>query len=342
MAVSAVRHRAPTRFIAPLLVAVLAAPALAASDPLDTPVRASWTGVPLRDWADRAAGIAGRPVVVDRRIDPTVPVTLACHGEPLRAVLDRVAAIAGAEVEVLAATIRLVPKTAAGLAGSAEASREADMPRLPAALRRTLQARAAWEWPAAARPRDLVATAASAAGITVAGLETIPHDHFAAASLPPLSLADRLDLVLAHFDRRIAWSGTAGTVVASEREAAPAKPRTAGSETPPSPRPRPGKPDRGGGRETFSLRVEAPFDQAVAAIASRLGLEPSIDEASLAARGIAPGEIVRVDVRDASRDGLLDSLVQPLGLSWTIDDGRLRVSAPAADGGPSTRSEAAP
>jgi hypothetical protein len=70
-------------------------------------------------------------------------------------------------------------------------------------------------------------------------------------------------------------------------------------------------------------------------VAKSLGLALSLDEASLAARGIAPGEIVRVDARDLSRDELLDAIVAPLDLEWTIEDETLRVfAAPAARDAP--------
>jgi hypothetical protein len=80
-------------------------------------------------------------------------------------------------------------------------------------------------------------------------------------------------------------------------------------------------------RDEFTLRLEAPLDQALAAIAARLGLELDLDQASLAARGIAPGEIVRAEVEKASRDRLLDAVLQPVGLQWKIEGQRLRVFA---------------
>jgi hypothetical protein len=82
--------------------------------------------------------------------------------------------------------------------------------------------------------------------------------------------------------------------------------------------------------EVYSLRLEAPLNQAVSAVAQSLGLELSLDEASLAARGIAPGEIVRVDARDLSRDDLLDAIMAPLDLAWTVENGTLRVFAAPA------------
>jgi hypothetical protein len=80
-------------------------------------------------------------------------------------------------------------------------------------------------------------------------------------------------------------------------------------------------------RDEFTLRLEAPLDQALAAIAGRLGLELDLDQASLAASGIAPGEIVRTGVEKASREELLDAVLQPVGLQWKIEGRRLRVFA---------------
>jgi hypothetical protein len=71
----------------------------------------------------------------------------------------------------------------------------------------------------------------------------------------------------------------------------------------------------------------------LAAIAKRLDLELDVDAESLRRRGVAPGEIVRATVKDASRDQLLDAILAPLQLQWTIDDGTLRVAAPPPEPG---------
>jgi hypothetical protein len=301
---------------------------------LDAEVRASWTGLPLRAWAERAGELAGMPVIVDRRIDPDTPVTIDCRGEPLRDVLDRVAAVAGAKVDVLRSSVRIVPRPLAGLAENAERARDERLARLPPGRRKAAAARQRWSWPVAARPHDLLVAAAREAGLDIAGLDEVPHDHFPAAALPALSLAERLDLVLAHFDRRLDWhddpqATVAATVVpidsAPKVAARPPRPPASGSRVP-------GKQPSGDkGRDVFTLRLEAPLDQALAAVAGRLGLTLDLDADSLRARGIAPGEIVRADVRNASRDELLRAIVEPLGLEWRIDGQTLRVGAPAAE-----------
>lgn len=287
---------------------------------LDAPVRAIWKGLPLGAWVEPATRLAGRPVVLDRRIDPDTPVTLTCDGDPLDQVLDRVASLAGAGVEVLESSVLLVPAAEAGRARAGESLRRREVAALATAVRRRIEHRKAWHWPAGSRPRDLADEVARSAGFTLAGLEALPHDHLPSHSLAPLSLAERLDLLLAQYDLRVSWLPEGPRVV----PLGPAQPRVAG---PPAPSRRPRRPTSGG-REVFSLRLEAPLDAALAAVAARLSLTLEIDTASLAARGVLPGVIARAEVSDASRDELLDAIVRPLGLSWTIRDGRLRVYAP--------------
>jgi hypothetical protein len=336
-------HLHPAPLVALLGGATLAGAALSAPPPaerivagLDAEVRGSWTGLPLRAWAERATALAGRPVILDRRIDPQTPVTFTARGEPLRTVLDRVAAAADAAVDELNATLRIAPPSVAGRAAAGDAMRRRELAALPPALRKRLTAAEPWQWPAGARPRDLVAGLATEAGLDVAGFDAIPHDHFPAADLPPVSLAERFDLVLAHFDYRVAWDGRPGQPagrIVPLAAAAPALERSPGGADAARPAPRPGERPRRTVkvRDTYTLRLEAPLDQALATVAAQLGLAIDLDLASLVARGIAPGEIVRTEVADASRDELLTAIVEPLGLAWRIEDGRLSVFAPGSD-----------
>ena len=188
-----------------------------------------------------------------------------------------------------------------------------------------MAARAGWGWDAGAEPGATLARLAADTGVRLEGLDRVPHDQLAAFRLPPLPVAERIDLLLAHYDLRAAWTADGGAVV-------PAVERTAVDESAPvrtavEPHRRPSEPPA---EERHTLRLEAPLDQAIAALARRFALVPEIDAASLAARGIAAGEIVRVRVEDVTRDELFDAVVAPLGLAWTIDGGTLRLFAPPA------------
>jgi hypothetical protein len=301
------------------LAIVIPARAAPQTTGLDNQVRATWTRVPLRDWAGHASKLAGLPVIVDRRLDPDVTVTITTDGDTLRSLLDRVAASADGVVEPLAATVRIVPKAVAGRATAAEAARETAVRRLPASMKRRLEPRTSWDWPKASTPRDLVGGLASEASLPLLGIGRIPHDHLPAGSLPGLTVAERIDLVLAQYDLRVAWTPQGGAIVPIDEGVDPP------AIAPPSVRAPPANARPTAGSDVYSLRVEAPLDVALAAVAKQLGLALSLDRASLAAKGIAAGEIIRVDVRDLDRDALLDALVAPLGLSWSVDGATLRV-----------------
>lgn len=309
----------------------LALAVAAAAAGLDDPVRASWQGVPLADWATRVTTLAGMPVIVDRRLDPTTPVTYAGRGAPLRAMVAAVAAAAGGEMAELRSSLRVVPRGTRELCERADDARERELARLPAAPRTALRDRRPWRWPEAARPRDLVAAVAAEAGIPpLEGLEGVPHDHFPAADLPPLSRAEQLDLVLAHFDRRVEWRVVAGavrgTIVPLDTRLPPPR------RQPASPRRPAGREPRPAGADVVSLRVAAPLDEVLAALAAQCGLQLALDRESLRGRGIADREIVRADIREASREHVLDQLLGPLGLAWRIERDQLVVHAPARPG----------
>jgi hypothetical protein len=200
---------------------------------LDAEVRASWTGLPLRAWAERAGELAGMPVIVDRRIDPDTPVTIDCRGEPLRDVLDRVAAVAGAKVDVLRSSVRIVPRPLAGLAENAERARDEQLARLPPGRRKAAAARQRWSWPVAARPHDLLVAAAREAGLDIAGLDEVPHDHFPAAALPPARRGRRPPARVCRANSRPATrAGTCSRSASKPRSTRPWRPWPAGLGSP--------------------------------------------------------------------------------------------------------------
>lgn len=321
------RHRQRSMSLTGLACAGLAFVAVTAA--AEPPVHATWTAQPVRAVADQLSRLAGKPVVLDRRLDPTTSITLVAAGETCDDVLTTIATRAGGQVIHLATTIRITPPAVAGRCLAAEQVRSQELSRLPKPQRNVLAEVAAWHWPAGSRPRDLVATVAAEAGINVDGLDGIPHDHFPAAELPPLPLADRLDLILAHFDLRMAWSRSPsgsrprGSIVPLPDAAAAAAGAGPPAKRPPRQRP----PQPPGTQQVYTLRLEAPLEEALTAISRQLGLRLDLDAASLAARGIAPREIARADVQSATRDALLDAILAPLALSWRIADGTLRVWA---------------
>jgi hypothetical protein len=302
----------------------------------DGPITATWNGIGLREWTGRMTQTAGVPVLVDRRLDPDTSIRLDCRNEPLLDVIERGASLAGGEVAALRSSIWIVPVGRADVLIRAEATREARVASLPPRTRSVLTKQTAWQWPAGARPRDLVTATATEAGVTIQRLETVPHDHLAAVALPEMTLAERLDLLLAPFDLRVEWQAAAGgqadatatgTIISIDAGLPAATAAGKPADAKPHRRPSPAKPKATAGRQTFSLQVMAPLEELLATIAVKLGLTLDLDRESLARAGIAPAEIVRATVKDASRDQLLDAILRPLDLTWTITSDTLRVFA---------------
>ena len=158
--------------------------------------------------------------------------------------------------------------------------------------------------------------------LSIEGLDRLPHDHLPATSLPPLPLADRFALVLAHYDLGIARGGSPASLklvplaadsTDSAAATAPAVPRTR----------RPARVATSVDR--YTLRTEAPLEELLRTLAARFGLELSLDRDSLSGKGIAPGGIVKLSVENLPRAELLDAILAPRGLEWSIRDGRLNV-----------------
>ena len=323
--------------IASAWLPVAAAPGHAAFP--DQPVQATFQQLPLRMLAERLQLATGVPVVVDRRLNPTQRVSLDCGGEPLTVAAAALAAKIDAEVAELEASVWLVPRGEAGRFTAADAERRQTVRRLPPGTRRRLERTASWSWPAGATPVDLLRelAAANTTGVRLRVAEMsgkIPHDHLAAASLPPLSLAERFDLIAMQYGLRVVWKPPAAGRVEGELSPLPPPGTTvAGTENSPSRPRRPGSRPPATGSSRFTLRVAAPFSELLTAVAQQLKLTPAIDREALRRQGIDPLEIIRLEVADVDRDGLLDAIVAPLGLSWRIDGTTLTVTA-AADATP--------
>ena len=354
-------------------LAVLAASVGAGPRAAAAAVAGTWQGVPLANVAQALPPLVGRPVVLDGRVDPTTPMTLAADGLSPADLLERLGQDSGSEVVVLRESVRLAPPGRRAALQAAEEGRaaqlkagepgwrdalhdalQAEIPDQPVivdcdagmlrqaltnllknageAIEERKAAEPGWRnalahrqpggWAAAATPRDVVATLVASAGGTLRGLDLVPHDHLRELTLPAMSRAAQLDLLLASYDLRAAIMPTGIDVVRLDPKASPQQPpqldalRTQRRDTMAE-----------AGVPVFTLEAAAPLQQLLAAICKQTGLTLRLDQPSLHNKGIAADRIVRVTVRDASREQLLNAIAEPLGLHWQIDGDVLVVTA---------------
>ncbi len=285
-------------------------------------VAGTWQRVPLGSVAQALPPLVGRPVVLDSRVDPTTPITLTADGLSPADMLERLGKGSGSEVVVLRESVRLAPAGRRAALQAAEEIRAAELQAAEPRWQKALARRQAGGWAAAATPRDVITHLVESAGGTLRGLELVPHDHLRGLELPAMSRAAQLDLLLASYDLRAAIRPAGVEVVRLDPQARPQRPPQL---NPPPPQPRDAM--AAAGESVFTLEAAAPLQQLLAAICNQTGLTLRLDAASLQTAGITADRIVRVNVREASRDELFDAIAKPLGLHWRIDVDVLVVTA---------------
>ena len=302
---------------------------------LNQPIHATFKRIPLERLISQLSIISDGIVVLDRQIDPTQHVTLTCQGEDLLSVLFNLADETGTELAVLESSAWLVPIGKAGSLEAADDERKLALQKLPTSTQRHLSTKQPLQWQAGQKPsllieKILTRVKTDSLAVTPDDLSTvIPHDHLAAGNIVPLSLPEQLDMIAMQYNQHVRWEQNpkdASSVLVRFAPlpslTAPRKKATR-QKQPQSDSRRPA----GNNRDRYTLRVAAPFDELLRAISQRLKLEPTIDTQSLKTRGINPQKIIRLEIKDANRDQLLDAIVQPLGLTWSIEKNRLSISA---------------
>ncbi len=172
-------------------------------------------------------------------------------------------------------------------------------------------------WDDLATPRGLLSQLAEQNGIEIVGQDRVPHDLWAAAHLPPLSLIDRLTLIAGQFDLtfKIFPGGTRLElvpipehlpVVANGFQSPPPSPLTSTEQS----------------TAAEGIRIDRlviqnkPLGPVLRQLAARLGLEVRMDEKAIAAAGISLDRRVSVKVENVTVDGLLRQLLTPAGLTF--------------------------
>lgn len=182
---------------------------------LDLAISATWDNVGLRDIARRIGENRQISILLDRRLDPSREVPFEVNNETVLDVLQQIAAKVAARCSVVSSTVYLGPPESAARLRTLIALRTGELfdksLMVPPGRRFELDARQTLHWNDLDRPADLIRTIAKAYGLEVAGLEQVPHDLWAGATLPAVSAAEALSVILTQFDLTFAWTeGAAG------------------------------------------------------------------------------------------------------------------------------------
>jgi hypothetical protein len=206
-----------------------ATPSPAAALPLgaDEATRAAWEQPrsivlkgPFRQVVESLASAANLSVLIDRRVDPNRPVSLAIQDVPLGRILTDLAGESGAAISWVGPVVYLGPPETAGRLRTLVALRRNEVTLLPADLRAALSAKKTIEWNDLEEPQSLWIRLTAEAGLRSAGVG-MPHDLWPAVRLPALSLVDRLTLLAIGFDRTFVIDAATRTIAPAPIPEAP-------------------------------------------------------------------------------------------------------------------------
>jgi hypothetical protein len=290
-------------------------------DRLAQPVDILWSGNPLRAAIGSLARAQQVAILIDRRVDPGQKLDLRIQGVPMGSALQRIAEHCGLGVSWLGAVVYLAPPSAAQRLRPVVARLEQRARKLPLAAQRKLFQSKAFAWDDLSTPRDLLAQLGRESGVEIVGLERVPHDLWAAADLPPLSLIDRLSLIAVQFDLSftVAADGTRLELTPVPENLPLATNDPEGLFTPyAAPKP----PAAAASPSIDTVRIkrlaiqDQPLGPLLRQLADRLGLELKIDEKAVKAARISLDQRISVKVENATVDDLLRRLLKSTGLGF--------------------------
>jgi len=180
---------------------------------LTMPLTLHWPKVPLRSSLEKLSGIQRVAMMLDRRIDPNQLVELELRDVPLQTALGQIAARGQMGVTRLGSLIYFGPPAATRQLRTLAAAAEQPLAALSPAAQQKWLARASWSWEELSTPGELLDALARENDFTIDNPELVPHDLWPQVSLPPLSLIERLTLVLIGFDLTFEVTGGGNAVV---------------------------------------------------------------------------------------------------------------------------------
>ncbi|MEM6799114.1 MAG: hypothetical protein AAF589_06340 [Planctomycetota bacterium] len=181
-----------------------AGPNLSPIGSTDVRLQIKWRGVALRDAAKRLGEASSGTVFLDRRVDPTEPVTLSAAGV-VSGLIEQLAAAGGQAtrdglgVSSLGGVYYLGPALAARDLRTLHARSLASLDALPETDRRRYFHKGEVRWSNAAEPAALIRQALREAGLELANAELIAHDRWRQGQLPRGRLCEQLTLLLIGF-----------------------------------------------------------------------------------------------------------------------------------------------
>ncbi|QGJ69348.1 Hypothetical protein PBC10988_10220 [Planctomycetales bacterium 10988] len=159
--------------------------------------------------------------LLDRRINPNQTVNLNLNRQPLELVLPKIAKAGGTSQTWLDSCAYFGPSDQAQRLATVSALRTNELQEFAPEVANKWKLQRRWSWEDLATPEELLSELEGEFQIEIRAKEFLPYDHLSGADLPPLTLVERLSLLLVQFDAtfRFEADGNAITIIAFPQEA---------------------------------------------------------------------------------------------------------------------------
>ena len=171
---------------------------------LEQPLFASWKNTEFREALTKLGQQRRVTVILDRRIDPNRIFSFTATGQSLREGLRDLAEQARAECVFTSHCVYLGPPMACARLQVILDMKSREIDKLTSRWR-AREKLSTWgtkpvHWEDLAEPRAVLESLAEVRGLTLTGLDRLPHDLWARAEFPPLPTTEALSLILVQFD----------------------------------------------------------------------------------------------------------------------------------------------
>ena len=185
---------------------------------LENPLTFSWKYLELREVLKTISDNFQISILLDRRIDPDQKLDGDLKKISLQQGLESIAKSASADIRVVANTVYIGPSRSADQMQKLVRLRTAELVALskekqfPKRRHRELARRNTLHWNDLDRPADIIEKTAGRYKLEIKGIDRVPHDLWAHATLPSVNSCEALTLVLIQFDLTFQWNNDASTI----------------------------------------------------------------------------------------------------------------------------------
>ena len=287
-------------------------------------VSVRFSGSELRDTLSQYARAQRIGFLLDRRVDPGLPLDFEARNLSVPEMLSRLADRMNLGYCQVGEIAYIGPKEAAVKLERILAVKQQALPDTPAAARRMLTQKIRLQTEKLDTPQEILQQVAQRMRTRIENLDRLPHDLWPELDFPEADAYELLSVLLIGFDLTFEM-GDRGITLVPVPDHLPPIPRvaTANQRTQAAPPPAKNAPLE---RQRFQLELKnQTVGEVLKYFSSNLDLQMEVDEKALREKGISLDQRISFQLEQADIHELLRSTLDPVGCTYQLTGKKVRV-----------------